>query len=239
MSGGAHTSRTMMLTELRSLLSACPETAVHEDYKEAVIDRNVLGKQSQGGRERSFRYLRELYALRSSDPRFRALRTLWALDAESQPLLALLCALGRDDALRGTAGMVLDARPEQRITSEDLADAVSKAFPGAYKPSVVAKVGRNALSSWTQSGHLAARGRLRLRTPVRATPVSSAYALYLGHLDGLAGQSLFTTLWVRTLDASPQEIEELTFAASVRGWLTYRHIGSVIEVDFEPLTRAH
>src|SRR5947208_969441 len=116
-SGGAHTSRTMMLSELRHLLAATPHTAGRDDLRSAVIDDNVLGKRSEAGRARSFRYLRELYTLDVAAPWFRALRRLWPHDEEAQPLIALSSALVQDAALRGTADTVIRAAPGSLITA--------------------------------------------------------------------------------------------------------------------------
>jgi hypothetical protein len=51
-SGGAHTSRTMMLSELRELLAATLPTASRDDLRAAVLGDNVLGKRSEAGRAR-------------------------------------------------------------------------------------------------------------------------------------------------------------------------------------------
>ena len=111
-SGGAHTSRTMMLSELRELLAAAPPTAGYEELRTAVLSENILGKRSEAGRARSFRYLRELYALDLADPWFRALRRLWSHDEEAQSLIALASALARDATLRSTATAVIRATRE-------------------------------------------------------------------------------------------------------------------------------
>ena len=50
----------MMLTELGQLLASRPAPASLGDFQTAVLDENVLGKASESGRQRSFRYLREL-----------------------------------------------------------------------------------------------------------------------------------------------------------------------------------
>src|SRR6476661_8423635 len=89
---GSHTSRTMMLPELRALLAACPRDADLATFRLAVERDNLLGKGTLATRKASFRQLRELYALDPAVPLFRALRTLWDADSAAQPLLALLCA---------------------------------------------------------------------------------------------------------------------------------------------------
>ena len=76
-SGGAHTSRTMQLPGLDVLLEVVPAEAESSQYKDAVIEHNVLGKKTLNSRQRSYRYLRELYALDPDILLFRALRDLW------------------------------------------------------------------------------------------------------------------------------------------------------------------
>src|SRR5207245_3031372 len=74
---GAHSSRTMMLAELRLLLAACSQSAGLEEYKSAIIDENVLLKKTVTTRKVSFRWLQELYALNRKILIYRSLRDLW------------------------------------------------------------------------------------------------------------------------------------------------------------------
>ena len=75
--GGTHTSRTMMLAELRLLFAACPAGATLADYSAGVLEDNALRKETQSNRHRSLRSLRELYALDTNVTLFRVLRELW------------------------------------------------------------------------------------------------------------------------------------------------------------------
>src|SRR5438132_452921 len=59
-SGGTHTSRTIMLRELRMLLGSTSPDASFDDLAAAVLTGNVLAKQTENTRVRSLRYLREL-----------------------------------------------------------------------------------------------------------------------------------------------------------------------------------
>jgi hypothetical protein len=63
-SGGTTTSHTIMVEPLGRLLAAVPADAPHEAYVSAVVEDNILGKATLGGRKRTLRYLRELYLLR-------------------------------------------------------------------------------------------------------------------------------------------------------------------------------
>src|SRR5690349_2462364 len=67
---GTHSSRTLMLTELRSLMDACDRDASIEGYRRAVVDENVVLKSTLSTRAKTFRHLRELYALSGEIPLF-------------------------------------------------------------------------------------------------------------------------------------------------------------------------
>ena len=238
MSGGAHTSRTIMLKELRQLLHVCPDDSRLQDYKVAVVKENVLGKKSIPARERTFRYLRELYALDLGQDGFAVLRQLWELDAEAQPLIAVRSALGRDSSLRATAGTILVAREGDRVTASDLGAAVQTRHPNDYNAATVNKIGRNTLSSWTQSGHLVAPNRItKVRARAKCRPSAVVFALFLSHRSGKAGQSLFTTLYCEVLDVPTATARDQAFEAAQRGWIDFREVGDVIEIGFKALLR--
>lgn len=223
-----------MLAELRELLASAPDDATKGDYQRAVLEDNVLGKTSNSSRQRSFRYLRELYGLDSAERAFHALRTLWSHDPDAQPLIALAAALTRDPALRGTATAILRAPVGIQVTADDLAAAVTDAYPSSYSDPIAHKIGRNAASTWTQSGHLAGR-RKKTRTKANPRPASVAYALFLASLEGHEGDLLFETLPVQAQDAPKHMLKELAREASRRGWLDFRSIGSVTEIGFSYL----
>src|ERR1039457_7119444 len=75
-SGGAHISRTMMLAELAAVLASVPQGSGAAEYREAILQQNVLGKNTDSTRKESLRRLRELYALDEVKPIFKLLRKL-------------------------------------------------------------------------------------------------------------------------------------------------------------------
>jgi len=231
---GTHSSRTMMLAELRLLLAACPPTTGQAAYRAAIEEDNVLLKRTQSTRTKSFRHLRELYGLDPNMRIFAALRALWPSLEEAQPMLAMLCALARDPSLRATAPAVLPLSPGSPVTSHRLAVAAAEAYPGLSKETTLSKIGRNAGSSWTQSGHVVGRTN-KTRVPAPCHPTSVAYALLLGHLCGARGKGLFHTFWTQVLDQPVPVLEELATVASRQGWLEYRHTGAVTEITFNLL----
>ena len=237
-SGGTNTSHTIVVAPLGALLDAVPATAPAAAYKEAALEGNVLGKDTDGARRRTFRYLRELYLLRPDSLLFRALRDLWPVDPPARPLLAGLCALARDAVFRASSAAIIDAAPRDTLTSADLADAVGQHFPASYGAGTLAKIGRNTFSSWEQTGHLAdGPGAMKVRTRATCRPADVAYALLLGHVEGARGRALFDTPWARVLDQPTSHLFDLAASASQQGMLELRNAGGVVDVGFRELLR--
>lgn len=237
-SGGATTSHTVVIPALVTLLDAVDRHAGAEVYERAVLEQNVLGKDTAGSRKRTLRYLRELYLLRPDSILFRALRDLWTDDCAGQSLLAGLCALARDPVFRASAPPILAASPGDQLISSELAEAVEKGFPTAYSESTLAKIGRNTFSSWEQTGHLRSIARTeKVRCRPTCTPAAVAYALMLGHLKGVRGEALFETLWARVLDQPRQHLFDLAAVASQRSLIDFRHSGGITDVSFSELLR--
>ena len=176
--GGAHISRTMMLAELGAVLASVPRGSSIEDYRAAILQRNVLGKTTDSTRQKSLRHLRELYALDEAAPIFAVLRKLHANDSASLPLLALHVAWARDPLLRATTPPVMDASEGDLVETASLAQALEATCPNQYSELSRNKIARNAASSWTQSGHLAGRAK-KTRRRVKPTAVIPRK---LGHL---------------------------------------------------------
>lgn len=231
---GTHTSRTMMLSEFSDLLEHCPEAEDKEEYVAAIVERNVLRKKTVATRRLTAQRLSELYALDLEVPLFRVLRLLWEGSSESQPMLAFLCASARDPLLRLTAEPVLSTPVGVVPRKEDVISALAEGAGDRFKSSTLDKIARNALSSWTQAGHLEGRTE-KVRTAPVITPAVTCYALLLGYMCGARGQLLLNTFWCRLLDAGDSTLYDLAHQASRRGLLVFKHIGNVVEVRFPEL----
>ena len=234
--GGAHISRTMMLVELEALLAAVPANSPTSAYREAILERNVLGKATVATRQKSLRHLRELYAVQDSVPIFGLLRELHGIDPASLPLLAFQVAWARDSLLRATTGALFPAAEGSIVGSETLSDAVEKVYPGQYSEPNYRKVGRNATTSWRRSGHLSGRARtVRLRVVPSATAVT--LALFLGQVCGFHGEAVFASPWCRLLDLAPEQARLAAIQAHRAGLLNLRAIGVMVEISFPLLAK--
>lgn len=235
---GTHTSRTIMLDEISQLLSVAPRGATQAEYADAVVEGNCLGKRTRANRAISLQHLKELYVLDADVLLFRVFRDTWANHAPSRPLLALLLSLARDPLLRTTASSIVPLAAGDELVRQPVRDAVAMSVGGRLNESTLDKVVRNALSSWTQSGHLSGWSR-KIRQSVTATPAATAFALLVGYGTGRRGQRLFASPWVGVLDANPVRLLELALDAKRLGLLELKQSGSMVEISFPGTLTAH
>jgi len=225
-----------MLNELTALFDAVPTHADPTDYTAAIVDDNVLDKQTSANRRLTGQRLRELYGLDPGLPLFRVLRRLWAMDELGRPLLAILCGLARDPLLRSTAAHVLGLPIGAALVRTSFLETILENVGDRLNESIVDKVARNAASSWSQSGHLQGRVR-KVRRDVTPTAGTVAMALWMGSLEGLAGEQLLRCRWAQVLDRSQEGLVEIVFQAKQAGLLSTRIGGGVVEIDSSSLDR--
>ena len=231
---GTHTSRTIMLEELSTLLRVSNPTFSHEEYRRVIVQDNCLGKRTVSTRRLTFQRLSELYALDRGVLLFRVMRQLWQSDARGRPLFALLLALARDPLLRITAPPIIGLSPGEELSRIALGDALNRGTGSRFNEAILHKIVRNAASSWTQTGHLHGRTR-KTRQTVSPTPPVVTFALLLGYALGARGGVLFGTLWARILDTALDEMIHLATDAKRLGYLDLKASGGVVEVSFSQL----
>jgi len=228
---GPHAARTMMLEELRALLSVTAETASRADYATAIVDDNALGKPTRKARQLTLRHMIALYSLDTTNPIFRALRRLWPLNAAAQPMLALAAALARDPLLRATQDFILCQPVGAAVPREAVARFLVQTYPDRFSSASLKSFAQNVAGTWTAAGLLSGH-RSKTRSQPLAHPESVTLLLFLGYLGGRTGQRLFASEWTNLLGGSPDELEALVNAASHRGLLVFMNSGGVKEVRF-------
>ena len=236
--GGAHIARTMMFDELAAVLRHVDqESAGADKYAAAIEEDNCLGKPSGKARQLTRRHLVSLFALDPEVLLFRSLLFFWQRDEVARPLLALLCAYARDAVLRASAPFVLEVPFGITITREDTETFFENRFPERFSPATLKSVAQNINGTWTVSGHL--QGRIKkVRTRPQVTAGAIGYALLLAYLAGERGMNLFFSEYVKLLDCGRDRALELAEEASRRGWLVFKSVGDVIEVQFPKLLTA-
>ena len=206
-------------------------------YIRAIQEENCLGKRSGRTRTLTARHLVALYGLEPSITIFRGLLFFWSKDMQAHPLLALLCAYARDPLLRKSAPFILTMTEGANVFRENLEAFMETEDPGRFSGATLKSLAQNINATWTKSGHL--KGRVKkVRARANPTPGVVCYALFLGYLEGLRGQSLFQSDYTRLLDCSADYAMELAEQASRRGWFVFKRIGDVMEVQFRHLLTA-
>ena len=228
---GPHAARTMMLDDLRVLFARLPAEAGRADYLKAVFAENVLSKPTKKSRELALRHLTTLYGLDTRLPLFRALRRLWPIEVASQPVLAISAALSRDPLLRATQAFILGKQSGTMVAREELEKLLGSSYRDRFSPASLKSFAQNVNGTWTAAGFLSGHSRKTRSIPV-VTPVNVAFCLFLGHLEGLSGQRLFTSSWMNLLPRSPDDLEQLANSAFHRGLLVFLNAGGVKEVRF-------
>ncbi|WP_298862736.1 hypothetical protein [uncultured Microbacterium sp.] len=227
-------SHTIAVPHLVELLRVVPAGASLEEYRSAVVDENVLARPTLAGRQRSFRHLRELYLL---DPRrrsFAALRRVWDVDVDAQPLLAGVFAVTRDEILRASYAAVVRTPIGAVVTSAALTEAVRMQIGDSLSDSTLNKTGRNTAACWTQTGHLIGRTN-KVRAAVESRPVAIALAAYLGHLSGGRGVGVLESPSSLVLDLPSGRPLEVLRQAHAQGLLDLLVAGNVVDVSFSML----
>jgi len=231
---GGHMARSMMLDELTLLVGSLPVEATLGDYRQAILEKNNLGKPTFSSRHKSFRHLRELYSLDPDRALFRLLRRLAAEDAASLPLLAMICAFCRDPQLRHSFTLIDTLKPGEVILRQRMEDHLEAGFPGRFSPVMKASLAQHVNTTWTAAGHLTGRVR-KVRTLPVPRQAATVYALLSGYLLGLRGEILLRSDFARLVTTDPAQVTAHLAAASARGWVRFHQAGGVTEIDFAPL----
>lgn len=237
--GGTHLARSMMLEELRQLLTYVPDSAsACQVFATAIISQNCLGKRSARTRKIALRHLRSLYGLDAVFPLFRAMRYFWERDPLGQPLLACLIAYARDAILRQTAPFILRMPIGEKLIRSELEEYIDQNEKGRFSPSTLRATVRNVAATWTHSGHLAGHSKKNRSAP-NPTPGTAAVALLLGYIEGGRGESLLESQYAKLLDCGSDRVRQLAEDASRKGWIVLKRIGTVMEVRFPNLLTKH
>ncbi|BEJ50185.1 hypothetical protein Ri1_27840 [Aeromonas dhakensis] len=231
---GAHAARSMMIQELTQLLMSQSEQASLDDYRDTIVDANLLHKSSENARKLTFRHLVDLYGLSPKVPLFKVFRQLWELSEDAQPLLALQLAVARDPLLRGSAEVILPLEPGELLSRETMEAHLAKDDPDRFSPASLKSFSQNLNGTWTQAGYLSGKAK-KYRSDPNVTYVNLVFALVLAHYHGLSGTRLFNSFWCKLLAKNHANLFDLAHRATLRGLIQFKQASEVVEVSFAPL----
>ena len=231
---GGHMARSMMLDEMTALTSTVPVEASLENYRQAILEDNTLGKPTYSSRQKSYRHLFELYGLDPSKALFAALRHLGKAEPTSLPLLALVCTFCRDAQLRQSFSMVDRLFAGEKLSRIDMETHLEEGFPDRFSEKMKKSLAQNVNTTWTVAGHLKGRST-KTRSFPTPHPAATVYAMFAGYLLGLRADNLVQSVFGRLIAPDTALILQHLAQAASRGWIRFRHAGGVMETDFSPL----
>ncbi len=93
---------------------------------------------------------------------------------------------------------------------------------------------QNIASSWKKAGYI--EGKVRnIRIPVQPGYPVVLFALFLGERDGLVGEDLLSTIWIKVLDQPLSRIKELLASAVLHDLIEYQDAGGVTIIRLQKL----
>jgi hypothetical protein len=231
--GGAISSRTAMLDELVILLTVVPAEADAQAYRQAVLEDNQLHKKTASNRDKTFKYLRRLYAIDPHICLYREMRRLLNFAGEDTKLLIGLLAMAREPILRDCLSMVLKMPVGESLGRTQFETWIRTHAPGQYSESMYVSFSHNLYASFHQFGFLGkASGKARTRTRPKVGIASATYAAFLDWLRGMSGISLLRSEYSLALDLSADEHIALLQAAGRKGLLKVAYSGGVLDLSF-------
>ncbi|MFD1385024.1 hypothetical protein ACFQ45_16850 [Rhodanobacter aciditrophus] len=236
---GAHSARSMMITELNELLTLHPHGSPLQTIKDDIIHCNVLHKSTANSRKLTYRHLVDLYSLKTDVCLYRNFLALWEqTDAQKRPILALQLAFCRDPLLRLALPMLSSISAGEPYSKEHTIELLEQHNPGGYSPSSLSSFAQNINGSLTQAGFLQGRTKkVRSQPSVGASNV--AFALFIAHLNGEDGSIALKSQWVKLLGLNQDEIVAQAHNAHSRGLIKFTHAGEVVEIRFPNWLNEH
>ena len=231
---GAHSARSMMFLEMRTLFHTMPLSVTKDDLVNAIIEENVLEKPTLSSRKKSLRHLIELYGLDTSKALFRVLWDLGHADVDSLSQLCLVCAYVRDPMLRHSFELIRTLRRGEALERATMEQHFENGFPDRFSQATKASMARNVNTTWTFGGHLTGKVK-KIRCHLEPRPISAAYAMFVGYLSGLRGERLLDSTFVALVASNRSQLQTALALASARGLLSIKQAAGIVEFDFSNL----
>lgn len=211
-----------MFNELERVI----ESAIHYDDYISAIDENVIGKRSASALKKAKQYLVSLYGFDSNDKGFGLFIHLWGeCEDYERRLLTLLLALRKDQLLEASIPFITSLEPGENVDRTSLRLKIDDLTH--YSENTLKKTVVRILSSWKQTGYLQGRVKAHRIAP-RISAKVAAYAIALGRFEGLTGQYLVNTPYIKALGLTSHDLDVLFNEATVNDYIKYQNAGNVM-----------
>ena len=200
-----------------------------------IMEENVTNKKTKSNILQTNKELISLYSFNIEHPPFRVLQYFWNIvDEKQKPLLAFLFAYGRDYLLFESSDVVLLTPIGEKVLTSKLEENLEKYHPNHYSENTRRSIAQNIASSWKQSGYVVGKVK-NIRTKTSPDYYIVTFALIMAYLDGIRGDFLLASKWVKVLDITESQVRELAIEAARRDLLQYNFAGGVTTFSFNNL----
>ncbi|WP_175475300.1 hypothetical protein [Butyrivibrio sp. ob235] len=228
----AHISRTLMISELESLLQATDFDSSLEDYLKSVVEDNCLLKSTVKTRKVTYTNLKSLYALDPENKLFMLLRVLYEKEPEELPLLAFMCAYCRDFIFRFAVKHIQSVPEGTSMPGMFFQQYLEDQFPKRYSNATRSSMSQNLLASFFRTGHVAGTKMKKVRSQSKPGAAAVCYAATIAYAMGMRGMYLCENEFVKALDCSRESALSLLSDADAKGLIRLRLLGEVMDVQF-------
>jgi hypothetical protein len=226
-----HTARTLMFEELSKVMDFSIEK---DNYQESMAN-NVFGKKSEDGIKKTTNFLSQLYSFDISDTPFKVLKYFWQnTDENEKPIIALLFAIQQDYLLSESISVVAESKLLDKVEIEKIEANIEKYHPNRFTKNTLRSVAQNIASSWKQAGFITGKVK-NIRTQPDVSYNCVAFAFIMAYLNGLRGDFIISSKWVKALCLNENQLRELAIEASKRGLIQYQFSGNVTSITCNEL----
>jgi len=220
-----------MVSEMARIMNA---VSPDESFQK-IMEENVTNKKTKSNILQTNKELISLYSFNIEHPPFRVLQYFWNIvDEKQKPLLAFLFAYGRDYLLFESSDVVLLTPIGEKVLTSKLEENLEKYHPNHYSENTRRSIAQNIASSWKQSGYVVGKVK-NIRTKTSPDYYIVTFALIMAYLDGIRGDFLLASKWVKVLDITESQVRELAIEAARRDLLQYNFAGGVTTFSFNNL----
>jgi len=221
----------MMFAELGKVMSY----SLDEDIFLESLGRNVTGKQSNSGVEKTANYLKQLYGFDIHYPLFVAFKYFWKIsESNEKPLITFVYAINHDDLLAESIQVLQIVKPGEKATINLFEEVIEKHHPNQYSVNTRRSIAQNIASSWKQAGFI--EGKVKnIRTQPEISYRVACFAFLLAYLKGNRGNFIWSSIGVNALCLYESKLRELAIECAMKDLMQYQYAGSVTAISFTNL----
>jgi hypothetical protein len=151
-------------------------------------------------------------------------------------LITFLFALNNDYLLYESISVIANTKIGDKTTVESFEDNIEKYYPNKYSTITRHSIGKNLASSWKQIGFITGKVK-NTRTQPNISYNCVAFAFIMAYLNGLRGDFIISSKWVKALCLNENQLRELAIEASKRGLIQYQFSGNVTSITCNELLK--